>query len=249
MAVEKAWIIGVENLVSWYGDMADPECPYFSVWGGKYLRFMYDGTDVEEGKEILMTNLMMAAECKNSAVMTIKLHRHLSNGVVNDKTPYSASIDFRCVAIEEDGVAMGKLHGDAAWAEVGALREQVKALKAAKPKGIMGHLETLLENEEVQVQLTQGVMGFVNLLAAKFLSPKGAMAVASATPDQEMIHQGATMAGVDDMNATEEDQLNSDLQRLETQDPKILEHLTKLADLSIKNPPLFQMLITQLEGM
>ena len=75
MAQEKAWIIGVDAVVSWYDEMSYQDHPYFSVWQGKQLRFTFDGDSIEDGKDVLAYNLAMAQECKNSTLMTIRLHK------------------------------------------------------------------------------------------------------------------------------------------------------------------------------
>jgi hypothetical protein len=245
MAEEKAWIIGVENLITWYENMADhmgSAC--YSIWSGKDLRFSYDGDSVEEGADLLRTNLEMASNLKNSSLMCIRLHKEVGGkGVVTNKTDYSASIHFRCVHQLEDAHAASNLNYRSALDGIRELKDQIAGLRDEKPKGWLGYLEPMLENPETQAVLVGTVGNIISGILGKFL-PGAGQAPQPAQVPQVIAAQPAMMAGVDD-----EDKLDQDLERLERHDKNIAQDLGKLADLADRDPKLFELLINQLRTM
>jgi hypothetical protein len=244
MAQEQAWMVGVESVADWYASMSDKVgAPYYSVWMGKDLCFVYDGDDEAEGKEMLIENLAFPTSMKNSTIFRIKLYKQLSpGGVITDKTPYSASIKFRCVGAEDDALAYSKLSHESAYQKIGALQAEIEEMK--KPRGIMGYLEPFLENPEVQTAVAGTVMGVIQGILGKFAPLLGAV------PQQQMQGQPqAAMAGIQDPQPGELDQLDEDLRVMEQADPNILDHLHRLRELSEKNPQMFKLLTQQLEGI
>jgi len=240
---ERAWIVGSDGVVSWYEELADKDAPYYSVWFGKQLRFTYDGDDIEEGAELLRKNLEMVTKQQNSSLLTIKLHKE-KNRYVNDKTPYNAAIEFRCIPIEEDQVAYASLPRGI----IGQLQQQIKDLKEEKnagPKGIMGYLEPMLENPEVQSMLAGMAAGVFQKVMGIF-TPGGQPGALPASHGQA---QGAAMAGVQDPNEQEADKLDGALLTLEKADPEIIDDLARLAKIANDKPEVFKLLLTQLRTM
>lgn len=240
--LERAWIVGADGVVSWYEELADKDTPYYSVWLGKQLRFTYDGDDIEEGAELLKKNLEMVSRQRNSSLLTIKLHKE-KNRYVNDKTPYNAAIEFRCVPIEEDEVAYASLPKGI----IGQLQQQIKDLKEEKnaaPKGIMGYLEPMLENPEVQAMLAGMAAGVFQKVMGIF-APGGQPGALPTSHPQP----AAAMAGVQDPNETEAEKLDEALLNLEKADPEIIDDLARLAKLATDKPDVFKLLVTQLRSM
>lgn len=241
MAKETAWMVGPEKVVSWYESMTDiTKSACYSVWQGKDLRFTYDSDSVSDGADLLLDNLMMVKEMGNSVVMKIRLHKNM-NGIINDRTPYNASVDFRCVHVEEDSLAWANLHQMGSIKAIGDLRAEIKALKEKndEPKGIMGYLQPFLENDQVQTAIAGTLIGLVN----KVLKINEVAAPTAAGPAAGP----AVMNGIDD--AGELEGIERDLRRLEKHDPQILEDIGRLANLSEKNPQLFKALVGQLRTL
>lgn len=247
MAQNKSWVDGVDNVISWYRDMSKDQEPYYSVWDGRYLKFSYAGSDIEDGATILSTNLLMAEQTKNSTVLVIRLHQELTkNMYVSDKTPYWASLSFRCVSVENDALAMYNLSGNAA---LGRIEERLKRLEGSdtedKPQTTMGFIAGLLENPQVGPIVTQAAIGAVTALVNKIvpgLLPGGPPQVASPTlPSNGGMGIGSVEDGVHDFDWA--------MDTMEKIDPDMEAHLIKLAEISEKNPDLFKMLISQLKAM
>jgi hypothetical protein len=246
MAENKAWIEGVDNVISWYQDMCKGNEPYYSVWDGRYLKFSYAGSSVEDGMEILSTNLRMAEQAKNSTVLVLRLHQELTKGMyVSDKTPYWASLSFRSVSVENDSLAVYNLSGNAA---LGRIEERLKRLEgdgADKPQTTMGFITGLLENPQVGPIVTQAAIGAVTAIINKVvpgLLPGGPMASPSpALPSNGGMGIGSVQDGVHDFDWA--------MDTMERVDPDMEKHLIKLAEISEKNPDLFKMLISQLKSM
>lgn len=242
MGTEKAWIIGSEGVITWYKDMAARDVPFYSVWSGRLLKFTYSGSDIEKGAEILETNLDMAEELGSSELLTIKLHPENIKGVVTDRTPYCASINFRCVEMENDRL-YNKPQYMSGFKRMDDLQDELEKLKAErdeKPKGIMGYIEPMLENPQVQAAMGSMIMTAIARILPGVFGPMGTPAAAEPA--------GAAMGSIEDPAPGEMEDLQVSLERLEKKDPQIVSDLARLADLAEKNPALFEMLITQLRN-
>ena len=243
MAENKAWLTGTEAVVSWYESMAEQDTPYYSVWDGRNLRFSYRGDSIEEGAKLLRQNLTMAEEQQSSGVLILKLHQELSKGqYLNERSPYSSSMPFRCISVENDALAVYNLSGMGA---LGRIDERLKKLEGGESKegGIMGMLGGLLENPQVGPILAQAavgaVFGIVNkVLPGVFPTPGGVGHVPAP--------QGPAIAGIPGEPVKDWDWA---IEVLEKADPQLESDLIKLAELSQKNPSMFDFLIKNLRSM
>jgi hypothetical protein len=244
MAENKAWLTGVDPVVKWYEDMAPPDAPYYSVWGGRQLIFSYSGLDLQGGVDILVLNLNMAVESKNSSVLTLRLHQELSKGMyVNDRTPYHSSLCFRAVPVGDDALAIYNLSGAGM---LGQINERLKKLEGGfsddKPQGAMGFITGLLENPQVGPLVAQAAIGAIMGLVNKFvpgIMPGAPGAAPPPSPPMPAI--GSIQDGVHDFDWA--------METMERVDPDMEKHIIKLAELSEKNPDFFKMLISQLKAM
>lgn len=238
MPQNDSWIEGVANVCVWYEEMSRPGTPYFSVWNGSALRFSYDGSSTADGVDMLQRSLGMAAEQGNSRTMTLRLHKTLDrDGFVSSRTPYYASMPFRCISVDKDSLAVYNLSGmggmDRFSARLAAIEE-----KLDQPSGgIMGAIESILGNEQVQPMLAQAVIGTIMGVINRFVP--GALPVQAAAA-------GPSMAGLPGDQVKDIDWA---LGVLEKADPQIDDDLVKLAELALSNPGLFNLLIQNLRTM
>lgn len=246
MAENKAWITGPDNLNAWYLEMAENECPYYSVWMGKQLLFSYSGDNIDKGSEKLLFNLNMAVEERNSTVMILKLHPELNAKYVNEKTPYSCSVLFRCVPVDQDAMGVYNVSGMGA---LEGLYKRVKALEGGegevKEGGAMGFINGLLANPQVGPAIAQAGIGAIIGIINKFIP-----GIFPAQPGQggspaQQLPQNAALGAVPEQVKD----LDWALDTLEATNPDMTADLVRLAELSIKNPDLFKLLITQLRTL
>jgi hypothetical protein len=233
MATQKAWLTGKEAVCGWYADMAREESPCYSVWEGKQLLFSYSGDDIDRGMVRLDTNLSLAADSKVSCVYTLRLYNDIKEGknLINEKTPYCASINFRCVPVEQDDLARYKLEG------IGYIESRLKALESKKdeePEGWAGMLNGVMQSPQGIQFLTQAAVGLVNKFLPGVFGPVPALA-------------GPTMGQIP-ANAGDRT-IEWAMEVLLQADPDIEQDLCRLADVALKNPQMFKMLIQNLRTL
>ena len=139
----KAHISGAENVLEWY----DRNCTtsFYSVWQGKQLLFSYN-TEDENGRDKLANDLLAFEQNNIADVMTIKLHPAFDkNGFITDKTPVYASLNFRCVDVENSPIQKSMIAGDRPYSPsvTAMLQESLEVNKK-----LLAYLEEEEEEEE-----------------------------------------------------------------------------------------------------
>lgn len=98
--------IGSSEVRNWFETNAD--FPYFSVWNGRQILFSYYGEDQDEAINKLMENIEAAAQNGMTDILTLYVHPEKDkNGYITDKTPRIASLNFRCVELNQPQYVAG----------------------------------------------------------------------------------------------------------------------------------------------
>lgn len=221
---------GIDNILNAYEQR---NVAAWSLWQGSQFLFKYEGTDISEGAQALNDILDRLAQSSN-AIYTLKVYEELPGGKIKDKTPHDGSFNFR-LNVDSQEITNG---------QYGSLRRQdkfeqelaeIKQLLLAReeeeeeePKSKLGMIGEILNDP--------GISQIVQPLIAKFFG------LGTVTPQMPM----RSISGIsDDAAAT----LKEAISILQKADPKLPEHLMKLAKLSQENPDSFQFLVQTIEGM
>lgn len=191
----KALGIGVNSVLHWFDTNA--ELPYYSVWQGKNLLFQNSSDDMEIAMQKLNDNISAAEQNGYNEVMILKLHpKKEKSGYVTDKTETIASFTFRpselqnYVPIQQaynqpNNAILEKLNGiESRIAAIESDDEDSDEQSEEKPKGILGMVENLLQNEQIQMAMAGIVTNFIG----KILTPKDStkqMALAGIPEEQD----------------------------------------------------------------
>lgn len=204
----------------------------WSIFQGK--QFVTAG----DGKESLEEFLTMLEPGGSQALYTLKVYTGVSSAdEVTEKTPANGSFNFKL-----SDVSMMSGAGNAGmYAQIVALKKEIADLKEGKEKEKKTFGDVVMGWCEDPQDVIQ-IIGAVRLLLGK--PAVGQLAGVSA-PGETIPAQTATQVSKEQEAA----ELATALNQLEQQDPKIVAHLCKLAELSKTNPPLFNMLIKNLDAI
>jgi hypothetical protein len=230
---------GIPNALRAYENMG---IPCWSLWCGKSLLLSYKGTDIEEGKAVLSDYLNM---CDQDSVATYSLCCYDGIGKtekITSSTPYHASFNFKLTEGDYPSRSMqkyGTMHDEQSKSiaemklQLEEMRKQLNEKDDEEDEGGMGSiagvLNGLLEQPEIKAAIAGKIVGLLN----------------NIIPMGNTQNQIGKVAGFD---ATDQrvDSINRSLQVLASVDPKLDEHLERLAEIAVKQPKTFDTLISML---
>lgn len=217
-----------------------------------------------EGAEELETFLGMLENGGGSAVYKLCVYNNAEADNITNKTECNGSFNFKLdAAAGQIGRAAAPgfpaAHagaGDPIYSRVhayisGKVNESLDKLmkgekeEEEKPAGVMGFIDGLVSDPEKLQNVVAIIAGVKQLLFPGALSVPGPAALGTVGPQRAA---SPTLPPVSDQEA-EAERLAVILDRLEKQDPGIIDHLAKLADLAETKNGLFKMLLTQLDAL
>ena len=195
MALEKAMVTGTRGTMDWFDRNATS--PYYSVWvNRKQLLFSWNDDDMEAGRTKLEDDLNAIEQNNVSDLLIIKLHpKKEKGGFITDKSPIYASLNFRPAELERPNYGMQQMGGMGYSNKMENVLERVLETQNAiltklnaedledeieEEKSTIG---SMLNNPQVQAMLIAGVSKFLGI--------------------NKMDAQGASIAGIDDVNENE----------------------------------------------
>lgn len=223
----------------------DAEC--WSMWAGK--QFLFKGF----GEDTLQT--ILTALCENSgsnAIYTIRVYEDITDPKkIKSNTPDDGSFNFRLNEenmVNGSGLTVGQTYGLAG--QLLELKNQIQEMKALPPAAV--------EPEEEEKTIGSVIMDVIsNPSKAQQWAEiiRGLFAPATANfPAATVIRQTpAVMGNTTPVNAAPQnldeklERISAALDILGRNDPKICEHLEKLAEISTKKPVQFSSLLATLE--
>lgn len=225
---------GLDAILDMYDMHADNDCPKFTVWAGRELRFGYRGEDSEQGKEMLEKNLKALEQSGSESIYSIRFYHKDVTGRLTDKSPYDGSASFKLNCADP---STGHVHGIIPWndhrksvGQIEELKEEIAALK-----GLLQE-KPIIEREP---EPHEKALLFVSGLCEKFPLAedviRGLFKKWGVPVDDGYRHEPAThMAGVPDQQ-----QFETAMQTLYANDPQFPEVVCKLADLIVNNRPMY----------
>jgi hypothetical protein len=195
MALEKAMVTGTRGTMDWFDRNATS--PYYSVWvNRKQLLFSWNDDDMEAGRTKLEDDLNAIEQNNVSDLLIIKLHpKKEKGGFITDKSPIYASLNFRPAELERPNYGMQQMGGMGYSNKMENVLERVLETQNAiltklsadeleeeeeEEKSTLG---SILNNPQIQTLLIAGVTKFLGI--------------------GNMDAQGASIAGIDDVNENE----------------------------------------------
>ena len=195
MALEKAMVTGTRGTMDWFDRNATS--PYYSVWvNRKQLLFSWNDDDMEAGRTKLEDDLNAIEQNNVSDLLIIKLHpKKEKGGFITDKSPIYASLNFRPAELERPNYGMQQMGGMGYSNKMENVLERVLETQNA----ILTKLSAdELEEEEEEEKSTLGsilknpqIQTLLIAVVTKFLGIGN------------MDAQGASIAGIDDVNENE----------------------------------------------
>lgn len=222
---------GIDNVIKAF---ASREVKAWSVWNGKQFLFSCVAANEIDAAADLET-LLRSLEQSASAVYTLKVYEDIARKgkvfeKITEKTPCHGSFNFKLV--QYDGI-----NSMPDWMR--EIKEENKILKAQnetlineladqddEPKDFLGRIGAMLEQDPGKLPLIiASVQSVINMFTKQ------------TTPTGQPVAIG---------NIPGPDELTAVIERLKIKDPKLTEHLTKLANMPDAE---FKYLLTILDGM
>jgi|ERR1700733_8945357 len=238
---------GVGQVVEAY--KANDIAPW-AIVTGKDIMFAYEESSLDEGADMLDECLKRMKAGSSSASYSLRTYKLKGQQEIESNTPWCRSFPFKLYNDEDEDYSpfeAGRRHSQRqADEKIQALQEQIDILKKQqeeedeeeeKPEGIAGVVQGIFNHPQMQPIIMQAIAGLVSKIIPM---PAGMPAQVAGIGD------GRVMESV--LEAGQPEKVQQAINVLCSQDPKLGEHLMKLADLSIKNPGQFNMLIGMLNN-
>lgn len=248
---------GIDNVVQAY---VNNQCAPFSLWSGKLQLLKYDGTGpdgykqptVQEGMQLL-NDYLCAMYSGTTAIYTLRTYEDLKPGEkIKPSTEYDTAFNFKI------NVAPQASDGTMVYAGTG----RGNNLVLEELKKINSRIDTLEGLDDDDEEPT--VIGMVNDLVQEPEKLREVVSSVAILVDMAKDFLGLPVSHraqvgnvnrVSDISSDTESQeervnrLQGALNDLEKVDPKIVDHLCKLAQIAKQNPGKFKGLIGMLEMM
>jgi hypothetical protein len=242
---------GVGQVVEAY--TANDIAPWAIVTGaGKVqdVMFAYEGDDVTEGASMLNECLKRMKAGSSSASYSLRTYKLKSGAEIESNTVWCRSFPFKLYNEEDEDYSpfeAGRRHYQRqADEQIKALQEQIDLLKKMqedredevdeKPEGIAGVVYGIFNDPIMKPVFMNALAGIVSKIVPMQARPAAVAGINNGSDDpvQSVLEQG------------QPEKVQQAINILCTQDPKLGDHLLKLADISLKNPGQFQHLLGML---
>ncbi len=234
---------GIDNVLSAFENR---NVPAWSLWQGRQFLFKHEGNDLKESADSLHQILDQLNESTN-AIYTLKVYEDWNGGRIKNNTPDDGSFNFKLNAEGQEITLSqyGKVNGMGAISErLAAIEERLTDKEEEEPKSKFGMIGDILNDEALGPIVAPILTG----LLQKILTPVKRTESGQATtqqPTQNDFMRPAAIAGIEEYEQT----LSEAIAILRKADPKLPEHLTKLAKMSQEDPGSFQQLLSIMETM
>jgi len=201
--------------------------------------------------------------CRNAteAPYTLKVYEDLTDPKqVKEKTEASGSLNFKLGADDFEAIGSPVYTGRQSTAEmfnqIRELKEEIKQLRegSGQPETVQEAVIGLLQNPGEAAQL---IMAFKEVVSSLF-SNNNAPAAAPVVRAYQDAPRPAAVGNIQqtpmsntprDLTDTEKEKIAAAVDTLIEKDPKIADHMEKLAAIAERNPTQFQLLLITLDNM
>lgn len=230
MALPSVQFYGAETVLK---AAENRDCPKWAIFQAKQFLFKYEADDQEGSLQMLGEVLKNLRH--SSAVYTICFYEDVDK--IKANTPHDGSFNFRMITEEEKEMRNEAFRGGnrAIMEKLEAIEQRLQTVEADDDEddeeeemgGIGGLLMGLIKEPE---KLGQLIHIGKSLLGMTYTQQPGKVA-------------GIEVTGI------EAETLHNAIETLKKNDPKISEHLSKLAQISEKDPATFKYLVGMLDKM
>jgi hypothetical protein len=225
----------------------------WSLWQGQNMPFVSEEESMSAGAEYLQQAMSMLKEGGSEATYTLRVYKTVPAGGIRNNTPFDRSFNF---SIYNPG-SVGSPFQQRQSAVIGLMNTRFDEMQAAfmgrvfdkldkedeeeeaesrkGPGGIVGVINGLLENPQIKEVLMSKVADFVGNL----LGTNKQVGAIGALPDRN------NAVGLH-LEQDQIEKINEAIAILAANDPKIGDHLLKLAALSRDNPSKYKMGLSML---
>lgn len=230
MALPSVQFYGPQNVVE---AAINRDCANWAIFQGSQFLFKYEGGNHEESAELLSKILQSMRQ--STAIYTIKFYEDTDK--IKANTPYDGSFNFRLVTEQEREERNNQYQGG-------------RNLILEKLESIEQRLQTVEAEEDEDDQSEMGGIG--GMLMGLIQEPEKLATLISI--GKNLLGMGniqqpaARVAGID-VTSLEGERIHNAVETLKKNDPKIAEHLTKLATMSEKDPATFNYLLKMLDNL
>lgn len=235
MAKKRSWITGADAVLQWFEANADK--PYFSVWRGRDILFSNNENDFEVAKKKLYDNIVAGEQNDVTEELQLRLHNAPAKGYIDNSSKYHSSIYFTPTEYEKlqpapmyykndnhtNNAILEKLNGIESRIAAIEMDEEFEEVEE-KPTGINGIIQTLLNNEQIQMAM----IGAATHLLSKFM------------PSQK------TVNGIAGIPEEQDEKIMGAIAVLKQHDPLLGDDLLKLAEMAENNNNQFNFLLSML---
>lgn len=214
------------------------------------IMFAYEDQDLSEGAVMLEECLKRMKAGSSSASYSLRTYKLKGQAEIESSTTWCRSFPFKLYNDEDEDYSpfeAGRRHSQRqAEEKMQALQEQIDMLKKQqeedeveeeKPEGIAGVVQGIFNHPTMQPIIMQAIAGLISKIIPM---PAGMPAQVAGIGD------GRALESV--LEAGQPEKVQQAINVLCSQDGKLGDHLMKLADLSIRNPGQFNMLIGMLNN-
>jgi hypothetical protein len=202
------------------------KCPKWAIFQGSQFLFKHESEDQAESESFLHQVLDNIQQ--STAVYTIKFYEDTVK--IKDKTPHDGSFNFRLIGEDERNQKqlIYQNNNRNVLDKLEAIEARIKVMEEEEyeeePESMQGILAGLLKEPEKLGALINIGKSFFGMRTQQQQPVR-----VSGTPDTEKLHKA--------------------LETLKKNDPNIIEHLHKLAEISETNQATFKYLLSMLEKM
>jgi hypothetical protein len=195
MALEKAMVTGTRGILEWFDRNATT--PYYSVWvNRKQLLFSWNDDDLDAGRTKLEDDLNAIEQNGVSDLLIIKLHpKKEKGGFITDKSPIYASLNFRPAELERPNYGMQQMGGMGYSNKMENVLERVLETQNAILTKL--NAEDLEDEDEPQQNTLGSLLNNPQVLSLLMAGVSKFLGVGNVDA------QGASIAGIDDVNENE----------------------------------------------
>ena len=217
----------------------------WAICCGKDIMFAYEGVSIEEGGSMLMEILKRMQAGSSSAGYMLRTYELDGKAKILSNTPYSRSFTFKLYDEDEEysPFEAGRRHyRKEADGQIKALQEQIDLLKKQqedldeeeeKPEGIAGVIQGIFNDPTMKPIIMQAIAGVVS----KIVPMRGNPAAVAGIPVEQVVSV---------LEPGQPEKVQQAVNVLCSKDPKLGDHLLKLAGIAVNNPGQFTMLIGML---
>lgn len=220
--------------------------PYWSLWQG--TQYLEKG----QGRASLSDFLDMLTADGSQAIYTLKLYDKEGEsalGSINNKTEYDGSYNFKLSGATYQGGGAASFadilnRERRVWELEQQIRDMEREQEDKRPDMIGAVMDVVNDPQKLgaYINIIRGIL-------SPRMQPAGAVGRIPLPVEKPLSQQPTNENKMPESEERKLERLAAAIDLLEKNDPRIIEHLEKLAAMSENNKPLFSMMLVQLDSL